>query len=113
MAAKLSSELSDELEKASSDQFLDVILELGSDPQPDSDRGSRQEKSAALRDAFERNLLSVGKAVSDVGGEIIRGAWINRTVRARVPAKMINELAQHEKIIAVDVPHALTYDSSR
>lgn len=111
--AKLSSELSQELENTDSEQFLDVILELGSDSQPTIDQGSRQAKITAMKEAFERNLTSVEKAVRDVGGEVIQGAWINRTVKARVPAKKLNELAQHEKIIAVDIPHPLTKDTSR
>lgn len=115
MPVKLSAELSDELEKIDSSELLDVILELRSDSRPETAQGvnSRREKVAALKEAFERNLAPVEEVVRKAGGEIMGSAWINQTVRARVPAKNVKELSEHDKIIAVDIPHALTPDSSR
>jgi len=114
MPVKLSAELSDELEKKDSGELLDVILELRKDSQPATAQtvGSRSEKIAALKEAFERNRAPVEEIVRKVGGEVTGSAWINQTVRARVPAKKVKELAEHEKIIAVDIPHPLTPDSS-
>jgi hypothetical protein len=113
MGAKLSSELANALDHADADAYVDVILELETDSQTGTTGNTREEKIAALKDSFEESLTSVDKAVRDVGGEIIRGAWINRTARARVPANKVTELAKHEKIIAVDVPHPITPDFSK
>lgn len=112
MTSKLTSKLAAELEKTGSSEFLDVILELHTlRGQAEKQVSSRSEKIAALKEAFNRNVAPVEEVIRSVGGEVTGRAWINQTVRARVPAEKLRELAEHEKIAAVDVPHLLTPDS--
>lgn len=111
--AVLSEKLAEELEKRESSDLLDVILELR--PRADSNKtqevGSRSEKIAALKEAFNHDVAPVEEVVRRVGGEVTGRAWINQTLRARVPAERLKELAEHEKIAAVDLPHPLKSDS--
>jgi hypothetical protein len=113
MAVKLSAKLSDRINSGDSADFLDVILELR--PQAgvaqSKNAASRTEKIAALKEAFNRDVEPVEEIVRKVGGEVTGRAWINHTLRARVPAQGLEELAEHETIAAVDIPHAITPDA--
>jgi hypothetical protein len=112
MTSKLTSKLAAQLEKTSSSELLDVIVELQTlGGQAENLTSSRGEKIAALKEAFNRNVTPVEEVIRSVGGQVTGRAWINQSIRARVPAERLRELAEHEKIAAVDVPHVLTPDS--
>ena len=53
----------------------------------------------------------VEKQILSAGGEITGAAWINRTLRARVPARSIRKLCKESTVTAVDVPRAVEPDS--
>ena len=116
MTAKLRSNLAEQLQKTAASEPLDIILELY--PQAESastsalETRSRSEKIAAKKEAFSRNVALVEEAIHKVGGEITGLAWINQTVRARVPAQGVKELSQHEQVAALDIPHPLKLDIS-
>jgi hypothetical protein len=116
MTLKLTSNLAEQLRKAGASDLLDIILELH--PQAESaataapGNGSRSEKIAAKKEAFTRSVASVEEAIRKAGGEITGLAWINQTVRARVPAERIRELSEHDKIAALDIPHLIKSDIS-
>lgn len=114
MTTKLTAKLSEHLEKADVTDLLEVILELH--PQAESaaaamqETRSRSEKIAALKEAFSREVTPVEEAVRQMGGEVTGRAWINQTVRARVPVERVRELSEHEKIAALDIPHPIKSD---
>jgi hypothetical protein len=85
------------------DKLLDVIVELRQDPD--------QEQSAThLRESFSRAKEPVSDAISRLGGAITGEAWINHTLRARVPAYSLESLSDLDSVRALDVPHEITPD---
>lgn len=109
--AQLSARLSKELENAQASDFVDVIVEIRRDQAagPDQD-ASRSERIAALKESFNREVEPVEEVIREVGGEVTGRAWINQTLRARVPAAKVKDLAAHDRVQTVDLPHALTPD---
>jgi hypothetical protein len=114
MAGRMRSNLAEQLKKVDPSDLLEIILELYPPAEPASMRTmemqSRSEKIAAKKEAFSRNVATVEDAIRKVGGEITGLAWINQTVRARVPAQGVKELSQHEKVVAIDIPHLVKPD---
>ena len=119
MADKLKSTLAAQLKKVSASDLVDVVLELHphADLPPESGATtraaraapqSRAEKIAAKKSAFDRSVAGVEEAVRKAGGEITGRAWINQTVRARVPAAAVEQLCRHERVAAVDAPGRLS-----
>jgi hypothetical protein len=102
---KIKPALVTELESANASDLLEVILQLESPVA--SSAHSRAEKIVAMKEAFNQDAASVEEAVRSVGGEITGRAWINQTLRARVPAQKIKDLCDLEKVAAVDAPRAL------
>ena len=110
--AVISEKLAEELEKRESSEVLEVILELRPRASSTKEASSRTEKIAALKEAFNRAVAPLEEVLRKLGGEVTQRAWINYTLRARVPAERLKELAEHEEIAVVDVPHRLTPDST-
>ena len=119
MADKLKSNLAAQLKKVSASDLVDVVLELHPQPDPPAAAGaptraaqaapqSRAEKIAAKKSAFDRSVAGVEEAVRKAGGEITGRAWINQTVRARVPAAAVEQLCRHDRVAAADAPARLT-----
>jgi hypothetical protein len=114
MTGKMRSILAEQLKKVDPSDLLEIILELYPPAESAStgatEMQSRSEKIAAKKEAFSRNVRPVEEAIRKVGGEITGLAWINQTVRARVPAQGVKELSQHEKVAALDIPHPIKSD---
>jgi hypothetical protein len=113
MPVKLRSDLAEQLKKVQASDLVEIVLELY--PQAESapkaaETPSRSEKIAAKKAAFNQDVAAVEEAIRKVGGEITGLAWINQTVRARVPAQGVKELSQHEKVAALDIPHPVKPD---
>ena len=109
MSNKISEKLTEQLKGMSASDLLDVIIELH--PHDESAAAastlSRNEKVAALKDAYTRNAAPIEEAVRKIGGEVTGHAWINQTVRARVPADRVRELSEHERVAVLDAPHPI------
>jgi hypothetical protein len=98
--ANITPDLAAEVEAAESSNLLDVVVELHGDLEEAADM-------AAAKAAFERAAAPVSEAISGSGGEVLEGAWINHTLRARVPAASVPDVAGLEGVSVVDVPHAI------
>jgi hypothetical protein len=113
MTTKLTAKLAEQLDRADASDLLEIILELRR-PQAESattqETRSRSEKIAALKESFSREVTPVEEAVRKLGGEVTGRAWINQTVRARMPAQGVRELSEHEKISVLDIPHSIKSD---
>ena len=109
--AGLSPTLNEELENAKASDLVEVVVELrrGGTVTPDQNV-PRAERITALRESFDREVAPVEEIIRRAGGEVTGRAWINQTVRARVPAQKVKELASDERVQAVDVPHAVAPD---
>jgi len=111
MGSKVTEELLEALQKAEASEMLDVVIELRPENEPGAQQPqSRAEKIAALKENFIRDLAPVEQAVRNAGGELTGQAWINRTVRARVPTDCVKQLSEHEHVAKLDVPHAIKQD---
>jgi hypothetical protein len=112
MTAKLSTKLAEQLQSSDASELLDIILELRPTARTPADKSrSRSENVAALKETFSRESTPVEEAIRKLGGEVTGSAWINQTLRARVPAERVKELSEHEKIAALDLPHLIKTDS--
>ena len=111
MGSKVTEQLRKELERSDASEMLDVVIELRPEDEPKTRQPqTRAEKIAALKENFIRDLAPVEQAVRNAGGELTGQAWINRTLRARVPADCVKQLSEHEQVAKVDVPHAIEQD---
>jgi len=108
---KVTEQLRKELERSEASEMLDVVIELRPENEPKTRQPqNRAEKIATLKENFIRDLAPVEQAVRDAGGELTGQAWINRTVRARVPSECLKQLSEQEQVAKLDVPHAIEQD---
>ncbi len=108
MSAKVTPELAQTLDSASEQGLVDVVVELEPDEAPDEPAGDRATKVAHRKRRFEEHATPVHALIESLGGEVVDKAWINRTIRARMPARAVPELAQAGAIASLDEPHRLT-----
>ena len=107
--SKLSQQLRERLDRAPQDSFVDVILEiLPPEPSGISKSGSRQERIAAGRQQFLDAVAPVERRVEGLGGQVLDQAWLNHTLRVRVPARSVAELTESEWVASADTPKPLT-----
>jgi hypothetical protein len=104
--AKISASLADRLASAA-DGDVELIVELQPIPPSQIDAASREDYIATLRDAFEREAAPVQAAIQAAGGEVLGGAWLNQTLRARMPAEKVQSLADLDEVALLDLPRAL------
>ena len=102
-SAKITPDLAAEVDAAESSNLLDVIVELADDAEEAADM-------AAARESFARASEPVKEVISASGGEVLEGAWLNKTLRARVPARAVSEVADADGVSGIDVPHRLEAD---
>lgn len=111
MTFKMSASLAKRLKDADASDEVEIILELRPASEPEatseSEHLSRSEKIAAKKEAFSRSVTPIKEAIRKLGGEITGLAWINQTVRARVPAQSVEELSGQEEVAALDTPNPL------
>lgn len=108
MDSKLTKQLREHLEGTPRDSLVEVILELLPPKQAAPKRGSRQEQIAANRQQFRDTAAPVEKRVEGLGGQVLDQAWLNHTLRVRVPAKSVDALTDEECVTAADTPNPLT-----
>jgi hypothetical protein len=100
---KITPDLAAEVDAAESSNLLDVVVELAGDDSEAADM-------TAAKAAFARAAEPVTEVISASGGLVLEGAWLNYTLRARVPARAISEVAGADGVSALDVPHRLEAD---
>lgn len=107
MGGTLSRELSQRLDEAAPTGFVEIILELRSEvPEPDPSL-PRSERIAARKASAQRLYDPVEEAIARAGGEILERAWINQTLRARLPVHRVHDLATLDEVALIDVPRPL------
>ena len=112
MEAKVSEQLNQVLESKAASDFVDVIIELHPAEEDDATAAqTRTERIAYAKEAFDRKIVPLEATIKTLGGEITGRAWINDTVRVRVPADKVNLLSGQEEIAKLDVPHSLVRDT--
>jgi hypothetical protein len=110
---KVTSDLASRIEEADDDGLVEVVVELDSPDAPGpAERGDRRAAMDAMKKGFQAAAAPIEKRIVSAGGEITGAAWINRTLRARVPARSIAKLSEESAVAAVDVPRAVEPDSA-
>ena len=109
--AKVSEPLAARVQSAKPEDMLVVIFELD---RPTFDSGlrrlDRQHRIQYMKEVFETELQPVEAAIENAGGEVLDRAWINHTVRARVPARSLFSLCAIDNIEALDLPQMIELD---
>jgi hypothetical protein len=106
--AKVAPRLAQRLVGMAAAEPVEVVIELAGPP-PETG-GSRAERVAAARAAFDRDVVDVRRAVAAAGGEVLDAVWLNRTVRGRVPAGGVATVAADEGVAVVDLPRRIELD---
>ena len=111
---KLTAKLAEHIEKTGVGDMLDVIVELdptrGQDILSSSGDLSRQDRIAKLQEDFTEQSAAVVSKIAEAGGEILDHVWINKTLKVRLPAESVGEIAQEAEVKAVDLPETLQPD---
>ena len=103
---KVTSELEADVERRSDGEPFDVVVELTPAASPSS--GSRGERIAQAKTAFERQAEAVRRVITEAGGEVLGSAWINQTLRTRLPKQLLEQLAGDDRVARLDVTRAIT-----
>jgi hypothetical protein len=110
-ASKVSERLAAALAVTPPEDAVEVIIELRVPVEsPDALPGSRAERIAARRAAFEEWSASVTEHLRSVGGELVDKAWLNSTLKGIVRAHTVPELAEDDKVERIDSSTRLVAD---
>lgn len=93
-------------------ELMDVIVELPRPPRRNS-VPSNEPRTAriSIREAeFEKLSAPVRELIHSLGGQVLGQAWINNTLKARVPAGALETLDSAENVRLVDLSHRLKRD---
>jgi hypothetical protein len=64
----------------------------------------------AVRKQFHDITASVEERINELGGEVIEHAWINKTLRARMPAGKVGQIEDADGVAGLDLPEHITRD---
>lgn len=111
---KLTDKLVEHIEKTG-DDMLEIILELdptrGQEIVSGSGDLSRQDRIAKLQEDFTQQAAAVAAAIEKAGGEVLDHAWINKTLKARVPVGSIDTISEDAEVTAVDLPEKIQLEN--
>jgi hypothetical protein len=106
MKTKFSKKLLTALEQTTQEDDVEVIVEL--EPlqvsSVSSDRASRIKR---LKDEFGKAAAPVGEVIRNLGGQVLEEAWLNQTLRARMPVGRIDNLSDADGVRMVDIPRSI------
>ncbi|HEY8548167.1 MAG TPA: hypothetical protein VIL36_24080 [Acidimicrobiales bacterium] len=103
---KVSPALEADVEQHDNGEPIEVVVELNPEPSPKS--GTRGERIAQARAAFERQADAVRRTILAAGGEVLGSAWINQTLRTRLPKSLLEQLEGDDRVARLDVTRTLT-----
>jgi len=89
----------------SADDTVDLVLELQQGTV--AAVGDRAERIARQKVSFQAMADGVKAIVLQSGGTVEGEAWINCTIKARVPARAIQRLQEADGVVTIDLPHQL------
>ena len=109
-AEKVGPSLARRIAAADAQGQVEVVIELTGDVEVPAD-GTRQQRIAAARSSFERDVAAVSDRIEAAGGEVLETAWLNRTLRGRLPAATVVRVAADDAVAAIDLPHTIQPDA--
>lgn len=105
---KLGTALAEELRLHPEGESLEIIVELEPQEADEMPAGlSRREVFSFKEASFERRVAPIEAVIRHQGGTPLGKAWINDTLKARLPRPTIADLAQRSEIARVDLPRPL------
>ncbi|HEV3041655.1 MAG TPA: hypothetical protein VHA33_28075 [Candidatus Angelobacter sp.] len=107
---KISPPLSECLQRAEGDDWLELIVELAAQDDIGAPAAGRAAKIAARKEQFARQAKPVADQIRRLGGEITGEAWINGSLRIRLTKKMVPVLSDQDQVVRLDLPHAIQAD---
>ena len=109
--AKLTPALSRHLGASGDSDLVDVVVELQQSAVPAGEAGSGRDRIASYKEAFSRQAEPIEDAIAQAGGEVLGRAWINRTLRVKVPSRFLDSLSESESVAALDLPKPIAAES--
>src|ERR1043165_3080434 len=91
--AKITAPLAATIDAADPNESVIVVVEIAH-----ADAGNlfadqpRQQQIASRPAEFEKQASPIEQTISRIGGEVLDRAWINNTMKARVPAREVRKL---------------------
>ena len=90
---------------------VEVVIELNPVAKAFSNSNLlRSEKIALVKQDFMKEFEPVEKLILEQGGDILGAVWLNQTIKAKLPANSLEQIAQLKEIKAIDLPQPLTND---
>ena len=108
---KLTPILKARVQQAARGDMLDLIFELPRHSVEATPGLTREERIAPVRDAFRHDATPLEHAITAAGGTVTGEAWINQTLRARVPVEALSTLASLDEVVSIDLPRTLMRES--
>ena len=109
MASKLTKQLREQLGRTPDASLVEVILEIEEAPAaPVAANVPRAERIARQKQQFLDFVAPVEQRIQQIGGKVLELAWINHTLRARVPARHVDQLSEPDCVASVDMPSPLS-----
>lgn len=109
--AKLSPKLRQRLAATPAGQAVEVVVEVGTKAgAPLAPAAGRAEKITTLKKNFSASAGPIERAIESSGGEVLDRAWLNQSLKARLPREAVEPLGEREDIERVDMPAPLQPD---
>ncbi|HEX4964335.1 MAG TPA: hypothetical protein VF173_26185 [Thermoanaerobaculia bacterium] len=108
---KLSGDLQKKLAATPMGDSVDVVVEVGGkSSSPTAKTGDRALRIAALKKGFSTCAEPIERAIESSGGTVLDRAWLNQSLKARVPKEAVEALGEREDVERLDTPRALRPD---
>lgn len=108
---KLTANLRRRLAATSAGQPVEVVVEVGTKARAAAaPEAGRAEKIAALKKSFAASVEPIERAIESSGGEVLDRAWLNQSLKARLPREAVELLGERDDVERVDMPELLRRD---
>lgn len=87
---------------------VEVVIELNPVNFQTHTSVSQKEKMAIVKEAFNKAIKPLEKIINNKGGNILHSAWINQTIKARIPTQFISDLANENSVATIDLPRSIS-----
>ena len=111
LTSKITNNLKDYLQTDQPLNDIEVVIELMPiQARTELTNLSRTEKMAFYKQTFMDELKPIADVILNRGGDILGSAWVNQTIKAKIPAGSIEELALLKEVNIIDLPNRLAHD---
>ncbi|MFY9826062.1 MAG: hypothetical protein WAM82_32140 [Thermoanaerobaculia bacterium] len=109
---KLSPDLRQQLAATPEGHAVEVVVEVGRKAgAEEAASGDRAQKIAAMKQSFSLSAAPIERAVESSGGTVLDRAWINQSLKVRLPREAVEALGERDDVERVDTPRSLRPDA--